>query len=102
MDRKFTIVDEITRQYGRFNTVRTLAARVHLKRSIVRVKSETNCLAHALIIEIAIITNDPNYKSYRDGRKLGPVVRQLLESTGINLDQGVGIRELTQFQEHFK
>jgi len=29
------------------------------------------------------------------------VVRQLLESTGINLDQGGDIRELTQFQEHF-
>jgi len=46
--------------------------------------------------------NDPNYKSYRDGRKLGPAVRQLLESTGISLDQGGGIGELTQFQEYFK
>ena len=30
------------------------------------------------------------------------MVRQLLESTGINLEHGVGIREFTQFQEHFK
>jgi len=81
---------------------RSLASLAHLKTSIVKVKSETNCLAHALIIAIARITNDPNYKSYRDGFKLGPVVRQLLESTGINLDQGGGVRELAQFQEHFK
>ena len=80
---------------------RSLAALAHLKTSIVKVKSKTNCLAHALIIAIARITNDPNYKSYRDGFKLGPVVRQLLESTGIDLDQGGGIRELAQFQEHF-
>jgi len=45
---------------------RSLAALAHLKKSIVKVKSETNCLAHALIIAIARITNDPNYKSYRD------------------------------------
>jgi len=81
---------------------RSLAALAHLKTSIVKVKSKTNCLAHALIIAIARITNDPNYKSYRDGFKLGPVVRQLLESTGINHDQGGSIRELTQFQEYFK
>jgi len=57
-----------------------------------------NCLAHTLIIAIARITNDPNYQSYREGRKLGRAVHQLLESTGINLDQGGGIRELAQFQ----
>jgi hypothetical protein len=28
--------------------------------------------------------------SHRDGRKIGPVVRQLLEMTGINLDRGGG------------
>ena len=56
--------------------------------------------AHALINAIAKITNDPNYKSYRDGRKIGPVVQRLLETTGINLDRGGGIRELTRFQEY--
>jgi len=40
--------------------------------------------------------------SYRDGRKIGPVVRRLLETTGINLDRGGGIRELNQFQDYFK
>jgi len=76
---------------------RSLAALAHLKTRIVKVKSETNCSAHALIIATARITNDPNYKSYRDGFKLGPVVRQLLESTGINLEQGGCNREFTQF-----
>jgi hypothetical protein len=33
----------------------------------VKVKAETNCLANALLIAIAKITNDKNYKSYRDG-----------------------------------
>ena len=30
------------------------------------------------------------------------MVHQLLQTTGINLDRGGGIRELKQFQEHFK
>ena len=30
------------------------------------------------------------------------MVQQLLETTGINLDRGGGIRELAQFQEYFK
>ena len=81
---------------------RPLTVLAHLKKSIVQVKSKTNCLAHVLIIAIAKITNDPNYKSYRDGRKMEPVVRQLLETMGIKLDRGGGIRELMQFQEHFK
>ena len=55
----------------------------------MRVKSEANCLAHALINAIAKITDDPNYTSYRDVWKLGPVVQRLLEPTGINLDREV-------------
>jgi len=53
---------------------RPLDVLAHLKTSIVKVKTERNCLAHALVIEIAKITNDPNCNSYRDGRKIGPVV----------------------------
>ena len=68
----------------------------------MRVKCETNCLAHALIIAIAKITNDQHYKAYIQGRKLDPLVRELIQTTGINLDQGGGIRERTQFQEHYK
>jgi len=35
----------------------------HLKSSIVEVKVEENCLAHALIIAIARVENDANYKA---------------------------------------
>ena len=74
----------------------------HLKSSILKVKAETDCLAHALVIAIAKITNDPNYKSYRDGWKIGSVVQRLLETTGIDLNRGGSIRELAQFQQYFK
>jgi hypothetical protein len=39
----------------------------HLKRSIVEVKSETNCLAHALVIARARVDNDPDYDAYCRG-----------------------------------
>jgi hypothetical protein len=81
---------------------RPLSVLAHLKKSIVKVKSETNCLAHAILIAIAKITNDPNYTLYRKGNKLGPAVNQLLQTTGINLDRGGGVRELMRFQEHFQ
>ena len=74
----------------------------HLKRSIVQVTSETNCLAHALIIAVARATKDPNYAAYRKGRKIYPRVDQLLAATGINLDNGGGIPELERFQDHFR
>jgi hypothetical protein len=47
--------------------VRPLGVMAHLKRSIISVKVETNCLAHALIIAIARLTKDPNYEAYRRG-----------------------------------
>ena len=49
--------------------VRPLSVMAHLKRSIIEVKAETNCLAHALII--ARITYDPNYTSYRKNTSSG-------------------------------
>ena len=81
---------------------RQFAAMAHLKRSIVEVKAEKNCVAHALIIAIARYDNDPNYDSYRNGFRLIPVVNHFLQTTGIDLTNGGGIRELSQFQEHFK
>ena len=78
---------------------RPISVVAHLKRSIIEVKTEENCLAHALIIGIAKVNNDPNYMQ---GRKIRPVVQNLLETTGINLDRGGGIRELERFQDHFK
>jgi hypothetical protein len=73
----------------------------HLKRSIIEVKTETNCLAHVLIIAIAKLKNDSDYNSYRRGYKIYQAVHNLLATTGINLDKGRGIQELEQFQEHF-
>jgi hypothetical protein len=81
---------------------RPMSAMAHLKRSIVEVKAENNCLAHALTIAKARVTNDPNYKSYRKINKILPMVDRLLETTGIDLKDGGGIPELIKFQEHFK
>jgi len=52
--------------HGRIATKgRPLEKMVHLKRSIVEVKAEENWLIHALIISIAKLTNDPDYKAFR-------------------------------------
>jgi len=80
---------------------RSLETMVRLKRSIVEVKAEENCLAHALILSIAKLTNDSNYESYRKGYKIWLAVDHLLATTGIDLSNGGGISEL-KFQEHFK
>jgi hypothetical protein len=74
----------------------------HLKRSIIEVKTETICLAQGLIIAIAKIRNDPDYKAYRKGRKIRPIVDNLLATNGINLDNRGGILELERFQDHFR
>lgn len=58
-------------------------------------------MAHALIIAIAKLNNDPNYESYCPGNSIHLVVRQLLEMVGIYPTNGAGIPELTIFQEHF-
>jgi len=73
----------------------------HVKHSIIEVKTEADCLAHALIIAIARLTKDPNNKAYRQGWKIRPVVQQLLQSTGNNLQNGGGIPKIRQFQDHF-
>ena len=69
---------------------RPISIMAHLKRSVVEVKAEDNCLAHALIIAIANVYNNPNYTSYRDGRKIRPIARKLLANTGIDLSGGGG------------
>ena len=60
----------------------------HIKRSVVELKAENNCLAHALIIVIAKVKNDSIYKSYYDGYKIRPVVANLVDTTGIDLSGG--------------
>ena len=47
------------------------------------------------------INKDPNYESYRNSCKIRSVVESLLETTGIDLDNGGGIPELIRFQETF-
>ena len=70
------------------STGRPLSVMAHFKKSIVVVKAEENCLAHAIIIAIAKVENDANYKSYLQGRKIRPVVEALLQQTGIDLTRG--------------
>ena len=55
-----------------------------------------------LIIAIALLDNDANYKAYRQGRKIRPVVQSLLKRTGIDVTNGDGIPELSRFQEYFR
>jgi len=74
----------------------------HLKQCIVEVKAEENCLAHALVIAIARLENDPKYNSYRRGCRIRHVVQNLCETIGIHLSTGAGIPELVRFQEHFR
>jgi hypothetical protein len=83
------------------NKGRQLDTLAHLKKIIVRVNADTNCLAHALVIAIAKGENDPNYEAYRKGRKIRPVLQCLLRTTGIDLSNGGGIPELERFQDHF-
>ena len=63
--------------------------------------AEENSLAHALIIALARLNNDPNYKAYRQGRKIRPVVERLLVTIVTDLKNGARIPELTRFQEDF-
>ena len=80
---------------------RPLSVMAHHKRSIVEVRATDNCMAHALIIHIARLEKDSNYDSYRRGWKILSVVRNLLETTCIDLSRGEGIPELTRFQEQW-
>jgi hypothetical protein len=67
----------------------------------VRVNADEKCLAHALVIAIAKVQNDPDYEAYRKGRKIRPKVQRLLATTGIDLSRSGAIPELEGFQDHF-
>ena len=80
---------------------RSLSVMAHLKKCIVEVKAKEKCLAHALVIAVAKLTKDPDYKAFRQGRQIRPRVDRLLDTTGIDLTKGGAIPEVTRFQEHF-
>jgi hypothetical protein len=77
---------------------RPLTVLAHLKRSIIEVKARTNRLVHALIIAIDRITKDPNYTAYRKGRKIHPIIDNLLATTGINLANGTEFPNSSRFK----
>ena len=105
LDKLVMVVLSIKMPVG-FGRVKTkggqLAVMGHFKISIIEVRAEQNCLAHALIIAIARLNNDPNYNLYRQGYKIRSAVDHILHTTGIDLSNGGGIPELAQFQTHFK
>jgi hypothetical protein len=87
--------------YGRVKSKgRSLSTLSQLIRSIVEVKNNDSCLAHALVIAIARVTQDPNYIAYRKGRKIKPKVDELIAASGLNLSNGVGIPELEILQNY--
>jgi hypothetical protein len=65
------------------------------KTIIVRVKSEINCLAHALVIAMAKMNGDPNYTSYRDGYKINKPVAEILNASGVDLSSGGALMSLS-------
>ena len=73
---------------------RPLSVMLQLKTCVVEVKAKENCLAQALIIAIAKVDNNPNYTSYRYGRKIRPIVQKLLVKTGIDLSGGGGTNKI--------
>jgi len=79
--------------FGRFalkSRGRPLSVMAHLKRCFVKVKAEENCLAHAIIIAIARVDNDANYKAYRQGWKIRLIIQALLQQTGVHLTRSGG------------
>jgi hypothetical protein len=112
----WSVLEKFSQSNSRFNSLDTLTIEVHavtmpvgfardciktkgrslqvmaqLKKSIIELKTETNCLAHALIIAIDKIPNEPNYNSYRRGYKIRQVVSNVLATTGIILNNVGGI-----------
>jgi hypothetical protein len=89
--------------FGRLKTMgRPMDELINRKTSIIEVKTDENCLEHAIIIAIARINNDPDYKTFRRGVKNNlPRVQQLLATTKIDLTRGARIPELVTFQNHF-
>jgi len=63
-----------------------------IKWSNVVVKTAFRSLAQALIIAMAKVNGDPNYKSYRNGRGYIKPVQHLLSASGVDLRNGGGFK----------
>jgi hypothetical protein len=48
---------------------RPLKTMVHLKRCIIKVKAENNCIAYALVIDVAKLTNEQKLQSISTRKK---------------------------------
>jgi hypothetical protein len=57
-------------------------------------------MAHALVISMDRVNGDPEYQSYRKGNNLEHPVQCLLSASGVDLSNGGGLEELTQFQNY--
>jgi ribosome-associated translation inhibitor RaiA len=69
MDRLVVVIHSVRMPVGFGRTAlgtkgRPLANMAHLKSSIIEVKAENNCLAHALIIAIARMNKELNKQSW--------------------------------------
>ena len=73
----------------------------HLKRRIDLFKAADGCLAHDLLIAISKVDNYSKYKSYCKCWKIPPPVQNVLETTGIELNNGSGFSDRTRYQKHF-
>ena len=79
LDSLIVVVQRVVMPVGfRRSAVKTKGRQLdsisHLKKSIIQVKAEENCLAHALIIAIARFEKDTNYDSYRRGYRIFPLL----------------------------
>jgi len=92
MDRLIVVIHSVKMPVGFGKAVkskgRPLSVMAHVKHSIIEVKTETNCLAHTLIIAIARLTKDSNYNLFRQGFKIRPEVQHSLQTMGIDLQNG--------------
>jgi hypothetical protein len=69
---------------------RSISVLSAIKKSIVVVKTAFLCLAHALLIAMARVNNDPKYALYRHGKCLKESVQEILNASGVDLSNGGG------------
>jgi len=107
MDRLIVVIHSVKMPVGFGKTAvkskgRPLSVMAHVKHSIINVKIETNCMAHALILTITRLTKDQNYNSYCKGYKILPEVQHLLQTTGIDLQNGEESTKSNDYKTLFK